>query len=346
MAQPSPLRAPRNVDILGMIVQEYIQTGEPVASRTVSRRLRSRLSPASVRNVMADLFDDGYLMQPHTSAGRVPTEKAFRSYVQSLAQARVLSAELKRLQGELGQAETVERRVECSSHMLMEMTRGIGIAAAIPTLSQTLDRIELITLADRRVLMVVITQDHMVRHRVVALEETVREGELESIRNYINRNFSGWTLSELRRELSQRLAHESALYDAVLKRLNMLCSRGLLEFELSPEIHVEGAGNLLGLDLHLTREKMRDLFRALEEKKKILELLDRFLELPQGEISVQVGLGDAHPIMRELSLVGVSVALPGGLTARIAVLGPMRMNYEKAMSAVLHMGRAFQNTAS
>jgi heat-inducible transcriptional repressor len=126
----------------------------------------------------------------------------------------------------------------------------------------------------------------------------------------------------------------------------MLCSRGLLEFELSPEIHVEGAGNLLGLDLHLTREKMRDLFRALEEKKKILELLDRFLELPQGEISVQVGLGDAHPIMRELSLVGVSVALPGGLTARIAVLGPMRMNYEKAMSAVLHMGRAFQNTAS
>jgi heat-inducible transcriptional repressor len=91
---------------------------------------------------------------------------------------------------------------------------------------------------------------------------------------------------------------------------------------------------------------MRDLFRALEEKKKILEMLDRFLELPQGEISVQVGLGDAHPIMRELSLVGVSVALPGGLTARIAVLGPMRMNYEKAMSAVLHMGRAFQNTAS
>lgn len=342
----TPSRAPRNLDILCMIVQEYIQTGEPVASRTISRHLSSRLSPASVRNIMADLYDDGYLMQPHTSAGRIPTEKAFRSYVQTLARARVLGAELSRLQGELGQANTVERRVECSSHMLMEMTRGIGIAAAIPTLSQTLDQIELIALAEHRVLMVVITQDHLVRHRVVSLDEPLRENELESIRNYINRNFTGWTLSELRRELTERLAHESALYDAVLKRLTMLCSHGLLEFELSPEVHVEGAGNLLGLDLHLTREKMRDLFHALEEKKKILEMLDRFLESPHGEISVQVGLGDAHPIMRELSLVGIEVALPGGLSARIAVVGPMRMNYEKAMSAVLHMGQAFQNTAA
>jgi heat-inducible transcriptional repressor len=342
MARPM-LRTPRNLDILYLIVQEYIQTGEPVASRSISRHLGSRLSPATIRNVMADLYDEGYLMQPHTSAGRIPTEKAFRSYVQTLARARVLAAELTRLQAELELAGSVEGRVERSSHMLMEMTRGIGIAAAIPTLSQQLDQIELIGLADRRVLMVVVTRDHMVQHRVVAVDEVLRQDHLESIRNYVNRNFSGWTLSELRRELADRMAHESALYDAVLKRLNMLCARGLLDFELSPEIHVEGTGNLLGLDLHLTREKMRDLFRALEEKKRILELLDRFLEQPLGELSVQVGLGDAHPIMRELSLVGIAVSLPGGLTGRIAVVGPMRMNYEKAMSAVLHMGQAFQS---
>jgi len=342
MARPM-LHTPRKLDILYLIVQEYTQTGEPVASRTISRHLGSRLSPATIRNVMADLYDEGYLMQPHTSAGRIPTEKAFRSYVQTLARARVLAVELTRLQAELELAGSVERRVERSSHMLMEMTRGIGIAAAIPTLSQQLDQIELIGLADRRVLMVVVTRDHMVQHRVVALDEVLRQDDLESIRNYVNRNFSGWTLAELRRELAVRLAHESALYDAVLKRLNVLCARGLLDFELSPEIHVEGTGNLLGLDLHLTREKMRDLFRALEEKKRILELLDRFLEQPLGELSVQVGLGDAHPIMRELSLVGIAVSLPGGLTGRIAVVGPMRMNYEKAMSAVLHMGQAFQS---
>jgi heat-inducible transcriptional repressor len=106
---------------------------------------------------------------------------------------------------------------------------------------------------------------------------------------------------------------------------------------------MEGAANLVGIDFHLTREKMRELFRALEEKKRILLLLGRFLEHPDGEVSVQVGLSEAHPSMRELSLIGVSVVLPGGLGAKIAVIGPMRMDYQKVMSTVLHMGHAFQS---
>jgi len=334
---------PRNLDILHLIVQSYIETGEPVASRTISRRLGSRLSPASVRNVMADLYDEGFLMQPHTSAGRVPTEKAFRSYVQSLARARLLATEFQRLREELSQAETVEARVQRSSRMLTEMTRGIGIAAAIPTLGQVLEQVELLALSEKRVLMVVVTRDHIVRNRVITLDEPIRERELESIRNYINQNFSGWTLPELHAELARRLAHESALYDSVLKRLNTLHARGLLDFESSPEIHLEGASNLVGLDLHLTHEKLRDLFRTLEEKKRILQMLQRFLEQPEGEVAVQVGLGEAHPSMRELSLIGVNLVLAGGLAAKIAVLGPIRMNYEKAISAVLHMGQAFQS---
>lgn len=232
---------PRNLDILHLIVQSYIETGEPVASRAISRRLDGRLSPASVRNTMADLYDEGFLTQPHTSAGRVPTEKAFRSYVQSLARARLLAAEYQRLRDELAQAETVEARVARSSRMLTEMTRGIGIAAAIPTLGQVLEQVELLSLSERRILMVVVTRDHIVRNRLVTLDESIRETELESIRNYINHNFSGWTLHEVHAELTRRLAQESALYDSVLKRLNLLHARGLLDFELSPEIHLEGA---------------------------------------------------------------------------------------------------------
>src|SRR5689334_6609207 len=341
MARVSAMRT-RHVDILHSIVESYIQTGEPVASRTVSRYRKDRLSPASIRNVMADLCDDGYLSQPHTSAGRVPTEKAFRSYVQTLARGRVLVTELQRLRGELGQIATMEGRVEHSSHMLTEMTQSIGIAAAIPTSSQVLDQIELISLADHRVLMVVATRDRMVRNRVVSLDEPVSQDELISIRNYINRNFSGWALSEVHAELQKRLEQESAAYDFVLKKLTLLYAKGLLDIGLSPAIHLEGAINLVGLDVHLTREKMRELFRALEEKKKILLLLDRFLEQPLGEVAIQVGLGDANPSMRELSLIGVQVALHGGLSAKIAVLGPMRMNYERVISAVMHMGHAFR----
>lgn len=334
---------PRNFEILHSIVQSYIETGEPVASRTVSRARRDALSAATIRNVMADLSEDGFLSQPHTSAGRIPTEKAFRIYVHSLMRGRVLGAELQRLRGELSQIDTVEARVEHCSHILMEMTRGVGIAAAIPTSSQTLDHIELMDLGDRRVLMIVVTHDRIVRNRVVWVDEPVSGDELASIRNYINRSFSGWTLAEIHTELRHRLEQQSAAYDSILKKLTMLYTKGLLDIEVSPEVYLEGASNLVGLDLHLTREKMRELFRALEEKKRILQLLDRFLEQPAGEVMVQVGLAEAHASMGELSLIGVAVALNGGFCLKIAVLGPMRMNYEKAISAVLHMGQAFQS---
>ncbi|MDX2151817.1 MAG: heat-inducible transcriptional repressor HrcA [Bryobacteraceae bacterium] len=334
--------SPRAAEILHSIVESHIETGEPVASRTISRYRRDNLSPATVRNVMQDLTEMGYLCQPHTSAGRVPTDKAFRSYVQSLAVRKILSAELQRLQADLSQATTLESRVERSSHLLTELTRNVGIAAAIPSISQCLDHIELVTLGDRRVLMVVVTRDRMVHDQLVTLDEPVSQDELNAIRNYLNVNFSGWKLSDIRAELQQRLEQQSAAYDAILRRLTVLYEKGLLNVGADAEVHMEGVFNLLGLDLHLTREKMRDLFRALEQKKKILQLLDRFLEQPAGEVAVQVGLGDVHPSMRELSLIGISVPMNGGLAAKVAVLGPMRMNYQRVISAVLHMGEAMQ----
>jgi len=257
----------REQDVLHSIVESYIQTGEPVASRTIAEQRGDNLSPATIRNVMADLYESGYLSQPHTSAGRIPTEKAFRSYVQSLARGRVLVTELQRVRAELSQVTTMEGRVERSSHMLTEMTHSVGITAAIPASSQTLHQIELIAMADQRVLMVVVTRDRMVRNRVVSVDENVSQDELASIRNYINRNFSGWMLSEIRAELERRLEQQSAAYDSILKRLNELYAKGLLDIEVAPEIHLEGASNLMGLDLHLTREKLRELFHTLEEKR-------------------------------------------------------------------------------
>jgi len=193
------------------------------------------------------------------------------------------------------------------------------------------------------VLMIVVTRDQVVHNRVVPLTEPLSQDELTSIRNYINRNFTGWTLVEIHADLRRRFEQQSAAYDALLKKLTLLYSKGLLDIELAPEIHMEGASNLVGLDLRLTREKLRELFHTLEEKKRILQLLDRFLEQPSGELAVQVGLADAHPSLRELSLIGVSIPLAGGVFAKIAVLGPMRMNYGKAISAVYHVGQAFRS---
>ncbi|MBI3681250.1 MAG: heat-inducible transcription repressor HrcA [Acidobacteria bacterium] len=332
----------RSAEILQSIVHAYIEIGEPVASRTISRQGTSRLSPASIRNVMADLSEEGYLSQPHTSAGRVPTAKGIQEYVQSVQVSRSVSAEASRLRHQICRLDSMEARVERSSHVLTEISRNMGIVAAIPTANQILDQVELVALADRRVLMVVVTRDRVVRDKVVSLERDISQDELASIRNFLHANFCGWTVSAIQRELGQRLEEERVVYDHMLQRLTMLVQKGLLDIGLKPTLHTEGASNLVGVDLHLTREKMRELFRTLEEKQRILELLDRFLE-PTGDVAVQVGLAEVHPSMGELSLIGFTVNLPGGLAAKIAVLGPLRMNYERVMSAVYHVGQALQS---
>jgi heat-inducible transcriptional repressor len=330
----------RAQEILRSIVRAYIATGEPLGSRTLSKLgSGGSLSPASIRNTMADLADEGYLYQPHTSAGRIPTAKAFQFYVKTLT---AKPAHNPRIVAELGDAGDVEECVNRTSRILTEMTRNVGIAAALPATEQQLEHIELISLADRRVLMILVTRDRTVRNRVVMLEEAISPEGLVSLRNYVNTNFAGWKLSDARAELLRRLEEERAAYDEVLKHLTVLYQKGLLELDSNPWIHMEGASNLVGLDLHLTRERMRELMQALEEKKRVLDLLDRFLEQSRGELGIQIGLGEVHPSMKELSLIGVTIALPGGSLARIAVLGPLRMNYEKVMSSVLQIGRAFE----
>jgi heat-inducible transcriptional repressor len=191
--------------------------------------------------------------------------------------------------------------------------------------------------------MVLVTRDHMVRNRVVMLDEPTSPEELNSICNYVNRNFGGWQLGTARRELLRRIESERELYHAAMHKLRMLSQKGLLDVDTSPHVHMEGASNLLGLDLHMTREKMRELFHALEEKQRLMELLDRFLEQPPGELAVRVGLEQAHPAMKDLALIGMTIRMANGLPVKVAVLGPMRMNYERVIAAVLQTSRALES---
>jgi heat-inducible transcriptional repressor len=331
----------RESEILCSIVRAYIENGEAVASRTLSKQRHEPLSPASIRNTMADLADAGYLSQPHTSAGRIPTEKAFRVFVKSLAVRPPSASQRERILSRFSDAESVQDRAECSSRMLSELCRAVGIAAALPTGGEELDQVEFLPLADRRILMVCVTRDRQVHNRVVRIEEDLSAEDLVSIRNYINWNFMGWPLANIRRELQRRIEEERTAYDRILQRVNMLYQKGLLNVGHSTHVHMDGASNLVGLDLHLTKEKLRDLLRALEEKQRVLEILDRFLEQTHGRLGVFVGLEEAHPAMKELALIGLTVDLPGGLVGRVAVLGPMRMDYERAISTVQQIGAVF-----
>ena len=332
--------------ILHSIVRAYIDTGEPIGSRTIARMRSLALSPATIRNVMADLADDGYLTQPHTSAGRVPTGKAFQDFAGTVPSRPLPVADCDHIFKEMQSGESLEERVGIASRVLTEITRNVGIAAALPSSSQELEHLELIALSERRVLMIVATRDRMIRNRVVTLDRAMTQDDLIQLRNYVNANFAGWTLEKARAELLRRIEEERAIYDAVLQQLTLLCQKGLLLADQDPQLAMDGASYLVGLDLHLTRERMRELFRALEEKKHVVALLDRFLDAPkgrigQGQIGIHVGLADAHPAMSDLTLIGVTVDLPSGVRTRIAVLGPMRMQYEKVISTVLQIGRTF-----
>lgn len=336
------LRA-REREILHQIVREWIETGEPVGSRTLSRLRQSSLSPATIRGVMADLADEGYLAQPHTSAGRIPTEKAIRDFAGAVAPKPLSHPDKDRIYNQLQQAETFEEQIAVASRVLTEITRNVGIAAAQPRASQELEHLELVPLSDHRVLMIVATRDRMVRNRVVTLDRDMSREELVEIANYVNASFGGWMLERARAELWRRIEEERAMYDAVMRRLTLLCQKGLLVVDPAPHVEMDGTSWLIGLDLHLTREHMRELFRALEEKKLIAALLDRFLEASQGQVGIHVGLEDAHPSMRELALIGVTVDLPAGVRTRIAVLGPTRMQYHRVVSAVQQIAVTFES---
>jgi heat-inducible transcriptional repressor len=336
----------RSQNILQSIVEAYIETGEPVASRTIARAGGRQLSPATIRNVMADLCDEGYLSQPHTSAGRVPTIKAFRAYVEGLPTRRLGASELLRVRSELSVTDSMGERLEKTSHLLTEMTRNVGIAAAIPTDTQTLAKVEFVLLADTRVLMVVETRDRIVRNRVVALDARASQDELNTVRNFVNASYSGWTLGAIRRDLRVRLAEDRAAYDTLLCQLQALYQNGLLDLGLTPEVHLEGTSNLFGMDMEFNRDRLREIFRTLEEKQRLLELLDRFLEQSRKDVAIQIGLGDLHPSLQDLSLIGLTVSLPSGISTRVAVLGPLRMNYSQVLSTVYHVGEAIESLSA
>lgn len=340
----------RNLEVLTALVRDYIGTGEPIASKGLAEKRKDRLSPASIRNVMAELEEHGYLAHPHTSAGRVPTEKAFRYYVQHLSARRLLPVDADFVRSNLSQAGTLDERLERLSRVLAALTGQLGIVVLAPLSDAVLQHVQFARLSAGRILVVLVTQAEVVRHRVVHLAEDLRPDELERISNYVNRNFAGWKLGEARLEILRRIEQERAAYDAILRRLRLLFLEGFLSADSGPHIYLDGASNLVEGAAGLGAERVRRLLQALEEKEKLVQLLDHCL---RGEMSiaqkgsaglwVRIGLEDASPVMKDFALIGAVCDLEGGLAGRIAVLGPTRMPYQRVMSAVAHAAAAFHH---
>jgi heat-inducible transcriptional repressor len=339
------LRA-RTEQILCSIVQSYIETGEPVASLEISRLRRYQLSAASIRNVMAELAAEGYLHQPHASAGRVPTGKAFEIFVNNLPGRRLQSDELARIRQRLHHAESLDQRVEQCSQMLTEMTQGVALTAAIPTAAQTLEQVELVALGGQRVLMVVVTGDKVVRDQVVTLDQPVTTADLAPIRNYINTEFSGWLIGDIQPEIARRLAQTSAQYHLILQKLMLLYERGILGRGLAAEVHMDGASKpgVVRAPAHARKTEGTVSHARREEENSAVART-----IPGGEIRRS---RCAHRARSRTSHDGRAIVdrrfdLAAGRHGRKDRRhGPLRMDYSRAMSAVLHVGRALGSLPS
>jgi heat-inducible transcriptional repressor len=340
MAQPGKL-GERQREVLTAIVETFISTGEPVGSRTLSRGSRESLSPATIRNVMADLADAGFLEQPHTSAGRVPTAAAFRYYVDQISGRTVIKPEEESLiQGAFHGVGDLQEFLERTSHVLSLISHGVGVAVTVPGTRNAFDHIHFSRLAENKVLAVVVTKSGLVRDRLLRVQVDLSQADLDIAARYINDNFRGWTLTDLRTELEHQIREERSEYDRMMQSIAHLYREGALRDDAGDvDVYVEGASNLVANEQD--SERLRQLLRALEEKGRIIELLTAYLDARQEEVRVVIGLDQGPPDLRNFVLIGAPARVGNEVMGSLAVIGPTRIDYEHTITAVSYIARLF-----
>jgi len=332
---------PREREILTAIIETYITSGEPVGSRTLSRQNKDGLSPATIRNVMADLVDAGFLEQPHTSAGRVPTAQAYRYYVDQISGKALISpADQNLISATLQDTVDIQQFLERTSHVLSLVSSGVGVAIARTGQQNALEHVHFSRQGPNKVLAVVVTKSGVVHDRMMRLDRDLNQIELDTAANYINVNFRGWTVDKLKAEIAKRIEHERSEYDQLMQNLKELYKSGALAAgEPSRNIFVEGVANLVAKQED--REQLREMLKTLEEKERVAELLSAYLDTQQEAVRVVIGLEETVPEMRNFVLIGAPARVGDEMLGSLAVIGPTRMDYQHTITAVSYIAQLF-----
>jgi heat-inducible transcriptional repressor len=360
MAEAERITA-RQRAILTAIVESYIETGEPVGSGTIARvQAGGGMSPATVRNEMAELANEGLLEQPHTSAGRVPTARAFRMYVERLSEEAGLgrvgllgglgSDSRSRIESQIDSSfagvSGTQAMLERTSHVLATVSSGVGVAMALVAGGDTLEHVHFSRLGKGRVLAVVVTSSGLVRDRVLALDVDVSAQELEVAANFLNEHFRGWSIERVRAEIGRLVERERSEYQRLLTSVEELWAGAVPEGEAGVQtVYVEGVANLLGARGVGTAEDMarlREVLAALEAKQRLAELLDAYIDAKQESVRVIFDLDEHAPEMAGLVLIAAPARMAGDGWGTVGVIGPKRIHYENTMNAVSYIAQVFE----
>jgi heat-inducible transcriptional repressor len=317
-----------------------------VSSRAIARRQVEPLSPATVRNVMSDLEEDGLLFQPHTSAGRVPTAAAYRFFVQEIAtQGSVTPEDREYIREELAAASTPDEVMERASHVLATLSHGLGIVLSPPLSKVVLEHIRFLLLPDGRLLVVLISQAGMTRDKVVRLDRTFTQEELDRTANFLNRQYSGWTLDAIRAHLLEQIQKERERYDQLVNNALILCDPKTLGVEEPPQVYVEGAAQIATAPEFTDQKQVRELLATIEEKTKLVALLTGCIEAPES-VQVQIGIKEISDAGEHLALITAPYSVHERAQGSLGVLGPMRMQYERAITTVAYVAKLFSKQLS
>ena len=322
---------PRARQLLRSLIGRYIRDGQPVGSQTLARHAGLDVSPATIRNILADLEEAGLLAAPHSSAGRVPTVQGYRVFVDSLLQLKPLGeGELARLRQELPAGAGTQALLGNASELLSAMTHFVGVVG-VPRREQfAFRRIEFLPLDPNRVLCVLVLADNEVENRVIAMRRPYEPAELERVSNYLNAHFAGIPLQQVRTALLQELSRARDEMQALLAR-----SLELADGALAPageDLVLAGHTRLMGVQDLSDVERLRELFEAFARKREILQLLDRTVQAEAVRIFIGEETGMAP--LEGVSLVAAPYGSGGRVLGVLGVLGPTRMAYDRVIPVV------------
>ncbi|MBK6728863.1 MAG: heat-inducible transcriptional repressor HrcA [Xanthomonadales bacterium] len=328
--------------LLRTLIAQYIRDGEPVGSRTLARQSGLDLSPATIRNVLSDLEEIGLIAAPHTSAGRIPTAQGYRLFVDSLLQLQAPRPdEMDALQREIPPGASTQDMLGRVSAVLSELTHFVGLVTVPKREQFAFRQIDFVQLGPNRVLVILVFTDNEVQNRVLDLPRAYAPGELEQLANYLNQNFSGMALDEIRRRIVAEMEAARDSIDRVLRSAIDLASASF-QVESREAFVVSGQTNLMGLSELASVDRLRELFEAFNRKREIAKLLDGCIHAE----GVRLFIGDesGYAPLGGCSVVTAPYGADGKMLGVIGVIGPTRMDYDRVIPVVQTTARILSGT--
>ena len=319
--------------VLAALVREFITSGEPVASSVLVTAAGLGVSSATVRNILARLEEEGFVQQPYTSAGRIPTDRGYRFYVDLLLEAKRPNRAASALEARLRQAADLrlDSLLPQVSHVISEASRTVGFAIRTTNEGAVFERVEFVPLSETRVLVVIVARGGQVIQKIIDPGEPLIADELRQAANYLNVEFAGLPISRAREVVLERIQQERLLYDALLARAMRLASSTFADLPDQPTIYIEGTSSLLEDGSGVSMTMLQALLEMIEEKRRLLNLLNECIDGPG--LTVVIGAEHLDPSLRPFSLVASTYEAGSG-SGTVGAIGPTRMRYSRAIAVV------------